>query len=282
MERESSLTAEEPYDSNALTVTFDTNTLDSVVWPESAQRDNKEAAITVRAAIQNGRLRGFFSETVFTLEGIEREDRSRILGSTRVMIETSANGDPCRAIDLGFGVASQHVRKPLHPKSLGRVQEALRLGMLPLQTRALFTRHYDKRFPLYRPAGETPELLRCMDKVNSMTDEIAKRGFGQAPALQLGLYFSDRDNVTKPELWLQGLGRARDKAERNKVARAISEWADGDSVGAHCGFEIQLFCTEDKGRSGRSVLGTVGRKWLTEEFGIAFVSLAELAQSVPT
>jgi hypothetical protein len=266
-----------------LTTTFDTNTLDSVVWPETAQRKNKEAASVVRAAIEDGRVRGFFSETVITLEGIHRDDRSEILGKTRVVIEASANGENHhgRSVDFKFSVGSKHIRKPLHGKSLERVQKALELGMLPLQTVALFTRYHDDRFPLFRPPGGHTELLRCMDKVNALTIEIMKRGLGQAVARDLGLQLSERrDDLAQPELWHQGLGRARGKTELKKVARATREWADGDSVGAHHGFGIQLFCTEDQGRSGRSVLGHDSRKWLNEEFGIEFVTLAELAERV--
>lgn len=87
---------------------------------------------------------------------------------------------------------------------------------------------------------------------NAMTIEITKRGLGQAAALEIGLEFSKRrDNLAEPELWLQGLGRALGKTERKKVVKATREWADGDSVGAHYGFGIELFCTEEEGRSGR-------------------------------
>lgn len=266
-----------------LTVTFDTNTLGSVVSPETAQRGNTDAAIAVRAAIQDGRIQGFFSETVFTLEGIARDDRSEILGKTRVMVEASSSSENQLGgtVNFGFSVGSRHVREPLHPKSLERVQEALKLGMLPLQTIALFTRRHDDRFPLFRPAGGIPELLRCMDKVNELTIEIMRRGLGQAVARDLGLKFSRRDRVVEPELWHQGLGRAQNISEVKQVAKATAEWSDGDSVGAHYGFGLQLFCTEDEGRSGRSVLSPVNRKWLTEEFGIEFVTLAKLAQRFP-
>jgi hypothetical protein len=83
-------------------------------------------------------------------------------------------------------------------------------------------------------------------------------------------------------LWLQGLGRATDKSEKKKVADAVREWGDGDSIAAHYGFGIQLFRSEDfrKNRSGRSVLDCGDRQWLSSEFSIEFVSLAEFARKV--
>jgi hypothetical protein len=272
MERDIISGTDEPYDSTALTVTFDTNTLGSVVSPEKAQRENKEAAITVRAAVQDGRIRGFFSETLYTLEGIVNCERSEILGKTRVKVGASSV----------FSVGSHHERNPLNPQALARIQGALDLGMLPLQTMATFTRRYDDRFPLFRPDGGHTELLSCMDKVNSLTIEIMNRGFGQEAARKIGLQFSGRrENLAQPELWQQSLGRARGKKEQRKVAEAVAEWADGDSVGAHYGFGIELFCSEDYGGDGPSVLDDNNRKWLTDEYSIDFVTLAELAQRLP-
>jgi len=282
-ERDSSVATDEPRNSPALTVTFDTNTLASVVWPENPQCENAEAAITVQAAVQDGRIRGFFSETVITLEGVLNYERSEILGKTRVMVDVTASGEnhPGGKVNFGFSVGSKHVRNPLNPQFLARIRGALNLGMLPLQTIALFTRRHDDRFPLFRPAGGNDELLRCMDKVNALTLEIMNRGFGQAVARDIGVRFSERrESTTEPELWHQGLGRARNPAEKKKVAKAIREWADGDSVGAHYGFGIQLFCTNDFGGAGPSVLDHNNRKWLNEEFGIEFVTLIELAQKV--
>jgi hypothetical protein len=121
-----------------------------------------------------------------------------------------------------------------------------------------------------------------MDNVNKIATEIAKHGVGQAIAVELGVRFSKRDSILEPELWLQGLGRARNKSESKKVAEVISEWADGDSVAAHYGFGIGQFCSDDsrKSASGRSVLDCDNRKWLNEEFGIQFVTLAELANGL--
>ncbi len=69
-----------PCDSTPLTVTFDTNTLASVVAPETAQRGTGESGAIVAAAMRAGRIRGFFSETVITLEGIKNVDRADVLG----------------------------------------------------------------------------------------------------------------------------------------------------------------------------------------------------------
>jgi hypothetical protein len=154
--------------------------------------------------------------------------------------------------------------------------------MLPLGAPARFgEQHLDSRdYPLFGPACETPEFESRMNDVNDMASEIERRGFGQAVARELGLRFSERAGIT--ELWFQGLGRVCDEKERDNVARAIGEWADGDSIAAHYGFGIHLFCTEDFAKTADcdSVLAPNNRRWLSEEFGIRFVTFAELAERV--
>ena len=156
--------------------------------------------------------------------------------------------------------------------------------MLPLRTAAQIGGYHlgDQDCELYEPDGGIHEVIRCMDKVNELTTEIARRDVGQAIAVELGLRFSRRDGVENPELFLQGLGRAKDKPERKKVAEAVREWADGDSVAAHYGFGMTLFCSEDFQKNGarRSVLDQDNRQWLNTKFGIRFVTLAELAQRI--
>ena len=263
-----------------LAVTFDTNTLASLVSPETAQRGTGTSGTIVRIAIHAGHIQGFFSETLVTLEGIENKDRVDVLGKTRVVSETSSQGK--NRITLAVGV--RHVRHPLDSRFFARVQAALALGMRALMAPARMAGFHvtGEICPLFKPTGGMPELLRCMDNVNEMATRIARRGVGNATAVELGVQFSKRAGVSKPELWLQGLGRARNKSEREQVAKAICEWADGDSVASHYGFGIDLFCSEDFGKNAptASVLDPNNRKWLSENFGVRFVTLAELAEKV--
>ncbi|NUT60400.1 hypothetical protein HNO82_04680 [Herbaspirillum sp. C9C3] len=118
-----------------------------------------------------------------------------------------------------------------------------------------------------------------MDKVNYLATEIERRHLGRAVAVKLGLEFSKRANAPEPELWLQGLGRAN-ADEKTLVSKAVAEWADGDSIASHYGFGIQLFCSDDfaKGAGSQSILSEDNRRCLTENFGVKFVTLAQLAE----
>ncbi len=264
-----------------LSVTFDTNSLWSVTSPDTAQRATGAEGAVIRKAIQEERIRGFFSETVLTLEGIQRKDRADTLGRTRVVSSSQSTGKNRMSLIVGV----QHHRKPFDSKFSERVRAAYDLGLRPLRApaRMCLSPHRDPaQYPLYEPPGGIRELARCMEKVNLLASQIADRGVGQAPAVHFGVQLSQQADITQPELWLQGLGRASTPSERKRVARVVAEWADGDSIAAHYGFGIELFCSEDFGRSGNghSVLDDNNRRWLSESFGIRFVTLAELAKWV--
>jgi hypothetical protein len=70
----------------------------------------------------------------------------------------------------------------------------------------------------------------------------------------------------KPRLYA-ALDRAQDEQERKEIERAISEWADGDTVAAHIAYGINVLCTED--RAGASIFDSSNRAWLEPT---AFVS----------
>jgi hypothetical protein len=130
---------------------------------------------------------------------------------------------------------------------------------------------------LYEPPGGILELTRCMDKVNDLTTKINARGVGEARAIKLGLQGLPNQSAANQKIWLEGLKNAKP----NEVRSVTAEWADADSVAAHYGFGIQLFCTEDMGRgSGPSVLNADNRRWLKEAFGIEFVTVDQLALKV--
>ena len=256
-----------------LTVTLDSNALAAVVAPATAQGGWGPAAASVREAIQAGRVRAFFSETHITLEGIQAQSRAETLGKTRLVTGSTSSGPH----QITLTIAMEHFREPLNTRFSERVQEARALGIWPLRTAMRMCWHHLPPEELYQPAGGISELVRCMENVSALSNEIAKRGVGYARAVELGMRFADQSNPNRPTLWTTGLKHAEPK----EVRSAIAEWSDGDGIAAHFGFGIHLFCTQDEGKSsGPSVLDANNRRWLTEEYGIEFVTLAELARRV--
>jgi hypothetical protein len=122
----------------------------------------------------------------------------------------------------------------------------------------------------FEPIGDLEQFVARAVRLRS---EIGARGIGHAAAIKLGL-----DDLSQPGLWYEGLRHA----SRNKVKEAVAEWADGDSPVAHYGYGIELFCSRDCGKNaGKAfVLHPDNRRWLSEEFGIQFVTLADLTKRV--
>src|SRR5580658_2287073 len=89
-----------------LTVTFDTNTLRSVVSPENAQRATGPSGTAVKRSIQAGEIQGFFSETLVTLEGMQRADRRRVLSPTEIAGKATQTGKNTISIKVG----ARHLR----------------------------------------------------------------------------------------------------------------------------------------------------------------------------
>jgi hypothetical protein len=119
-------------------------------------------------------------------------------------------------------------------------------------------------------------LERCCDILVA----IEGRGVGRAQAERIALEIQAEVGGNHPiEIYL---GYPRCPSEQKQINRAIAEWADADSVAAHYGYNIDLFCSEDFGKraSSVSVLDDDNRAWLTNAFGIRFVTLGQLANMV--
>jgi hypothetical protein len=261
-----------------ISVTFDTCSLDTVIWPETSQhKDGKVNGLKVREAIENGRVHGFFSESLITLEGIQRYERSEVLGSTRLETQFASPDD--RTINITIAVKQD--RNPLPQKFRERIQVARSIGMRALKgpARIGWISVQDGDGTLFKSYGSVLELADHIERAHQLATAIAARGVGHPAAVSLGLQFLARANFAQPELWFRGLQYAQNKRERAQINLAINEWADGDSVASHYGHCNDVFCTEDRGRgrSHSSVLDDTNKAWLQNEYGIKFVNLAQLA-----
>jgi hypothetical protein len=110
-----------------LRVTFDTNVFDKVTRPTVYPNDPNLQAITViHEALKHAQIQGFISDTTITLEGIGRDDRATVFGSTQARSTIAQPADDTFSITLK---TEQPDRKPVHPKQAERFLEAFRLGI---------------------------------------------------------------------------------------------------------------------------------------------------------
>jgi hypothetical protein len=267
---------------NPLRVTFDSNTYRQVVTrPSYTGADPNRPKLWARDAplgdlqiihdaLKGGRICGYLSETVVTLEGVENKDRVNVFGGRHLVRQARTSGDGAITIPLGLN----QDRKPLNPGTSKWIDAARNDGMRFMMAGSRW----------FSGAGHlaehryTPELAARMDKVNAVARAIQACGVGYASAVCLGNKFNARAFCVG-KLWFQGFQHAQSTEER-EVKDAIKEWADGDSVAAHVGYGNDLFCSLDQGgkTGGKpSVLDKQHKAWLSAEYGVKFATLSSLA-----
>lgn len=262
---------------SSLKVTVDTNVLTGVVTPDWCKPHADHAAcIAAHNGVKFGRIAGYFSESVVTLDVLRKIDKVAVVGGAKIASESRSDG-PYR---VNISVGTRWPSAPINPISINLISLAQSLGMRAL----IGPRHLGNSLPAQRGVDLIYEKLVFpadidrANKINEVDLALAQRGLGRSRAVALGVEWSKRDGESG-ETWMQGLGRARNETERRTVHRAVNEWADGDAIAAHVGYGNDFFCTHDKGSgSGRqSALHPSNRLWLQSAYGVEFVTVFELA-----
>jgi hypothetical protein len=146
--------------------------------------------------------------------------------------------------------------QPLREETIARVRRALDLGMRILGAPRIGSSGIDDpRGDFYAKDADEGAIATRLQRYKSIAAAIEARGLGYARVSKFA------------------------KSDSRKLARAVAEWADGDSVAAHHGYGNDLFCTQDRAvRAGRdSVMHPANRGWLRRVYGVEFVNIAQLA-----
>ena len=283
-----------------LRVTFDTNVLDFACRPERYSRDPRQPELQkVRDALAAGTLQGFYSVTMLTIEGIMRADRAAVFAGTQTKRQpetysTIRNADLPDAVRALVGdedietlsmrlVVEQPDRKPLHPEVVARMTAAQALSVRVLQSvpRLGAYRITDPENKYYLDNGEGDAKGQWIEKAHEVSRAIEARGLGYAQVKLLGEGMAAAADPQKA--WFKALDNAKNIHEERAVERAFSEWADGDSIASHVAYGLDVFCSDDIGQKNvkPSVLNQANRSWLTDTYGIKFMSFDDLLASLP-
>ena len=250
-------------------VTFDSNVWRIVSSPEKFP---KEVAIedfkAIRNAIESGKVSAFLCETVFTLEAIQRNKRREFLSGYKSKAQTSiseSEGEIKMSLSIGPD-------KSAHPGNSGylesHLKDALSVGFkLVNLPRIAGIVNPDIEPHLY----QHEDLKSYLDTVHAVAREIESKGAGIAHIKKKG------EEYGSP--WLRGLKKAPE-SEDGLIAKAVAEWADGDSVACHIALGGDFFCTRDsaKAAGNKSVLSEENLKWLSERYGFSLISPEALSQ----
>ncbi len=277
-----------------LRVTFDTNVLDLACRPERFPKDPRQPYLQiVREALSHKKILGFYSVTMLTIEGIMRKDRADVFESTQTYMQPETNSrtknaDLPKAIRSVTGVTDietvtmnmvvqQPKRKPLHPEIIARAEAARALGVRVLKDAPRIGAYKieDPDNGFYHANDRDQSLEEWIRRIQDVSSAIEDRGLGFAQIKALGLSMTTQDSA---EVWFKALNNAQDIHEERAIERAFSEWADGDAIASHVAYGLDVFCSADVGNSNgmSSILDSSNRQWLTEEYGVKFMSFDDL------
>lgn len=265
-------------------VTFDSNSWQPIVFPDKFPKDpRREYFRNIQASVRDGRIRGYISETVATLEGIKKIDRASYFGGSvpKVGFREEVVGDQIR---IRFTMGPDDSR---HPGLAGVLSDSLRaalaLGMHLLRApRLALAKPAELRDPsLFAEETDEAEMAARRERFGETVRAIEAKGVGLAVARAISERIKTRLGLNVPSnwAWYQFLAHAADAGEEREIAKSIAEWADGDALASHVAYGNDLFCTEDLGKSAgaTSVLDPGNRAWLEATYGVKFVTVSGLA-----
>jgi hypothetical protein len=250
-----------------LRVTFDSNVWQMAVTPSLASKTALYGDfVAIHDALRRKQIQGFISETVGTLEAIRNLGRKAYFTSIRpkvnVQVVNATQGQALLKIDIG----TTHDQHPgLHRVLEERLQLAIALGFrfmrAPRMTIPVPALMLD--LSVFADETDVPTAAARDNRWGDIMSTIEQRGVGSA---------------LLRSLYEKAGGRVND-IEEEAFARAVAEWADGDSVAAHVAYNNDIFCTEDRGKSagGASIFDAGNRQWLEFTYSVKIDTVKELA-----
>lgn len=258
-------------------VTFDSNTWRKVASPDNFLKDPINADYRrIRKAINDRKVIPFISETIFTLEAIKKIDRKQFFKDYKSVQTIDVSEDEDGYVKFRFVIGPN---TNAHPGNSGFLKDhfadAVRLGfnIIYLPRIAGIT---NRDIEAHKYKMDTATLNTYLDKVFAVGKRITELEAGDYEITQMAMKYNSRNG-------LQGIGDAPD-SENGVVAKAVAEWADGDSVASHIAIGGDYFCTNDQAVSGgvKSVFSSINLAILKSEFGFTTINPTYLATLIRT
>ncbi len=258
-------------------IIFDSNVWQIVTLPSDFPNEPLIADfVKINQAIIDKKIVPFLSETIFTIEAIRKVERQDFFSSTTAKITTKEKATDDGAISLSFTIgpnekdAIDFAERPILKKYF---DEAIKLGFniarLP-RIGGLVNPEVDA----VRYKQDETSLSAYLEKVNEVSRKIENAGAGITQIEEIGKQYGN-------PVWLKGL-KSAPESDRNKIAKAAAEWADGDSVAISIALGCDYFCTRDqaKGAGSKSVLSATNLAWLNADYGFKTILPEDLAKLV--
>jgi len=255
-----------------MTITFDSNVWRIISSPEKFPNEPSiDAFQAIRKAIENKEVIPFLCETIFTLEAIKRKDRKEFISDYKANINsTIEEGDNGRLMSS----FSMEPNKAAHPGNNSYLEahlnDAIKIGFQIIK--------------LPRIAGvvnpDIEALFYTHDNLSAYHDKVFEIG-RKIELKQAGIFQVKELGEKYDTHWMTGIEQAPER-ETGNIAKAIAEWADGDSVACHIAVGGDYFCTRDSAQKAgdKSIFSECNLQWLKKDYNFQIISPEELAQKL--
>ena len=202
-----------------MNITFDSNVWERVVNEESHH------FIKIKNKIRIGEIRAYICEIALSLEAIQKKMRAEFFENYEptIIVENIPTED--HTFHMRVCVKPNTELHPgLHPKQRAKLLEARDLGFRVLRMTNFGTvRTTEIPDDMYVQHTNTEDFWRYADLLESCSDYITGLGCGQTAYNQFKEEFNQDgwDDRTMPV------------KHKKKLAKAIAEWTDGNSLSAH-------------------------------------------------
>jgi hypothetical protein len=257
-------------------VTFDSNVWRWVVAPEDTPKDRHNVYKELpnfrelNRLCSQGLIEGYLSCSMFAWEAVRRMERKDALSNDKGEIIRSELIQVGDGLDQTISFGPDRTAHPGTPEEfIYYLEKARHLGFKVMRIPRigyLFNRDlletdyvaYDEAIP--KRFGDVVQI-------------IESRGGGMAQLLSFG-----RNYATN----LQNAMELTPDSKIQKVADAVAEWADGDSVAIHLAHGNHFFCTLDNAKKAgqKSVMHSSNVEYLTQMVNLKKVSPDELVRLI--
>ncbi|MFW6139414.1 MAG: hypothetical protein ACOC7U_09610 [Spirochaetota bacterium] len=250
----------------AIKVTFDSNVWRIVANPSRHQKEPRLSDfMIIRNKIESKEILPYISETIFTLEGIQRKNRKIFFGTyeAKFSIKEAFLGDG--STNLEFAIGPNLNAHPGNNDFLSNyLEEALKIGFRILKDLRVamivnpdLKREYFADYP-------NNDINAYVEKLGELDRKMRNKNCGMGHIESIGKKY-----VINERNWLEGLDNAG-VDEDVPISKAIAEWADGDSVALHIANKNDFFFTNDKAKGGGSdsVFSYKNLSWLESGYDL--------------
>ena len=254
----------------AISVMFDSNVYRKVL------EANGELFANIQHAIKDHKIDGFLSEVIFQIEAIQKVKRKDFFSGKKASSSCVEEIDKHGNIKINICICRNYTNFPHGSnKAFEYLDMANTLGFKVIKNLRIGFPKSIVPEEMFLHINNDKDFHEKNDKTGEACREIENMGCGIAHIRRL---------AKKDESLCEILEDTVKTQDTRVIAKAFSEWADGDAIASCIGYGINYFCTEDNGKAAGkdSICFPDNKVYLEEKFGIKFISAQDLLNIINT